>query len=114
MNGGSQFQPIISALESHGRYWSIQPLSDGSERLVCVSARSEYGYLHGNSFWVARRKGTWWLVCWTNAAYCVPDEVDLGQLCIKALELASDPLYALPSNLIDQFKLTRDDDGFGT
>lgn len=51
---------------------------------VCSKRRTDGG-LTGNSFWVSRRPGGWYLGVWGGSIYRMPDEGRLAELCIAWL-----------------------------
>ena len=105
-----QYKPIATAIEAAGFHTSFEKHSDGFERLVCVSHRDPDGRLYGNSFWVSAKEGRWYLVTWLPHCYAVPQEVDLGQLCIECLRLSRTPIYSLPENVVQKYKLSVEPD----
>ncbi len=63
----------------------------GAWHRTCVcSKRRPDGRLNGNSFWVSRRPGGWYLGTWGPCLYRLADESRLAELCIRWLSHAPD------------------------
>lgn len=56
---------------------------------VCSKKRADGG-LTGNSFWVSRDEGTWYMGTWGGNMYRIPDDTRLAELCISWLSRAPD------------------------
>ncbi|MHC4106603.1 MAG: hypothetical protein ACYSTY_00815 [Planctomycetota bacterium] len=106
----SEYQPIADAIESAGFHTSFERHPEGFERLICVSSRDRDGRLCGNSFWISAEKDQWYLVTWLNHCYAVPQDADLGRLCIDCLQLANTPIYSLPESVVQKYGLKREAD----
>jgi len=62
------------------------------DRTCVCSKRHPSGFLTGNSFWVSRLAGRWYLGTWGGLLYCLPDETRLAELCVSWLSRVPDDL----------------------
>jgi hypothetical protein len=58
----------------------------------------------GNSFWLSRKQGTWYLSTWLPAGYRVPADEDLVELCSACMSGPS-AMYRVPPEVIERFRL---------
>lgn len=58
----------------------------------------------GNSFWLSRKEGTWYLSTWLPAGYKVPASQDLLTLCSACISGPS-AMYRVPSEVVKRFGL---------
>jgi len=68
----------------------------------------------GNSFWLSRKQGAWYLSTWLPAGYRIPAGQDIVALCsacmggpsvARAMEGGSSAMYRVPRELIERFGL---------
>jgi hypothetical protein len=83
------YADLKAAVEAAGFFTTFQPIRRPGDRMVCASVRytrgPRKGDLGGNSFWVAKRDGQWFLASWSPVIYRVPDPGRLADLCIQLL-----------------------------
>jgi hypothetical protein len=58
----------------------------------------------GNSFWLSRKEGVWYLSTWLPAGYEVPSDRDIVALC-SACMVGPSAMYRVPAGLVTQFQL---------
>ena len=58
----------------------------------------------GNSFWLSRREGAWYLSTWLPSGYQVPADRDIVALCSACMGGTS-AMYRVPAALVMQFQL---------
>jgi hypothetical protein len=105
------FDLIAQALTDSGYFHSRQPYLDGKERLVCVSHYTD-GRLHGNSFWLTQRDGRSYVATWVPHFYTFPIDVtidDICRFCIECLKRSRTPIYHVPADLVQEFRLHKID-----
>ncbi len=68
----AEYDKVIAAVESSGFYVTGMPMDSGGDRIVCASRLSSDG-LTGNSFWIAERRGKWFLGTWGGLLYQLAD-----------------------------------------
>jgi hypothetical protein len=58
----------------------------------------------GNSFWLSRKAGAWYLSTWLPVGYRVPPDQDLVALCSACMGGRS-AMYRVPPEVIERFGL---------
>jgi hypothetical protein len=58
----------------------------------------------GNSFWLSRKQGAWYLSTWLPAGYRIPAGQDIVALCSACMGGPS-AMYRVPRELIERFGL---------
>ena len=58
----------------------------------------------GNSFWLSRKQGTWYLSTWLPAGYRVPADQDLVALCSACMDGPA-AMYRVPREVVERFGL---------
>jgi hypothetical protein len=61
----------------------------------------------GNSFWISRQQGTWYLCTWAPNCYSVPPETDIVSLCEEFVDFGSSAQPEVPAAMIIRFGLCR-------
>jgi hypothetical protein len=84
----------------------------GPHQFVCASKRMPSGSgLTGNSFWVTKWNGKWFLATWGCHYYRIPDAEHVAKLCIQWLTLAPDRTpYDVDGGIIQKFGLIETDE----
>lgn len=99
----------IEQFLTEGGYFSTrQRMTDGGERLMCVSRRDGDGRLHGNSFWITRRAAHWLIATWTPHVYTFPEQASVLQVaecCIDCLTRSISPLVSVPDDVVARYGL---------
>ena len=80
----ADYSDLKSAVEAAGFFTTFQPIRESGDRIVCASTGG-YGVLGGNSFWVAKRTGEWFIGTWSSIIYRVSNPGRLAELCIWLL-----------------------------
>src|SRR6266853_44221 len=65
----------------------------------------------GNSFWLSRKKGLWYLSTWLPAGYSVPASQDILALCMACMSVGTSAMWRVPPEIISHFELQELDDG---
>ena len=60
-----------------------------------------------NCFWVTFRKGNWYVVTWSPAAYCVPVAQDIREVCESVFRSSEIAIYTVAPELVERFGLRR-------
>lgn len=58
----------------------------------------------GNSFWVSRKQGDWYLSTWLPVGYRLPVDQDVVALCLACMG-GDSAMYRVPAEVIARFKL---------
>jgi len=74
------------------------------DQLIASAQQGPVWPNRGNSFWLSRKQGTWYLSTWLPAGYRVPPDQDLVALCSACLGGPS-AMYRVPSDFIERFRL---------
>src|SRR5262245_11538029 len=77
----------------------------GPDQLVVSCQEGPVWPNRGNSFWLSRKQGTWYLSTWLPAGYRVPADQDLMALC-SACMVGASAMYRVPPEVIERFRLT--------
>jgi len=76
----------------------------GEDQLIVSAQQGPVWPNRGNSFWLSRKQGTWYLSTWLPAGYRVPPEQDLVALCSACMGGPS-AMYRVPPEVIERFGL---------
>ena len=92
------YAELRHAVESAGFFTTFMPIVEVGDRMVCASRQYAKGHeqrgLHGNSFWVAKRGGGWFVAGWGPSIYRVPDNTRIAELCLRLLGRQRGGAYA--------------------
>ncbi len=84
------YSSLKEAVESAGFFTTFQPIRAPGDRIVCAShsytTGPRAGALGGNSFWVAKRRGEWFIATWAPVIYRVSDPDRLTSLSLRLLQ----------------------------
>lgn len=94
------YDAVAKALAKRGLIGQMQR----EDQLVVSSQEGPVWPNRGNSFWLSRKQGTWYLSTWLPAGYRVPAEQDLVALCSACMGGPS-AMYRVPPEVIEQFGL---------
>jgi hypothetical protein len=61
----------------------------------------------GNSFWVTRQLGAWYLCTWAPNYYRLSPEADIVSLCEEFVDFGSIAEPEVPASIIQQFGLSK-------
>jgi hypothetical protein len=64
----------------------------------------------GNSFWLSRKQGAWYLSTWAPVGYRVPASQDILALCSECMSLGKSAMWRVPPEIISRFELQELDD----
>ena len=76
----------------------------GEDQLVVSAQEGPVWPNRGNSFWLSRKQGTWYLSTWLPAGYKVPPEQDLLAVCSACMGGPS-ARYRVPPEVVARFGL---------
>ncbi len=76
----------------------------GEEHLVVSTQEGPAWPNRGNSFWLSRKEGSWYLSTWLPTGYRVPADQDLVALCSACMG-GSSAMYRVPPEVIQRFGL---------
>ena len=79
------------------------------DMLVVSSQEGPVWPNRGNSFWISRKQGTWYLSTWLPAGYRVPPDQDLVALCSACMGGPS-AMWRVPREITTRFGLQELDD----
>src|SRR5580765_6041784 len=99
------YSAVTEALAKLGLVGQMQ----NEDMLVVSSQQGPVWPNRGNSFWLSRKQGTWYLSTWLPAGYRVPSGQDLVALCSTCMSGPS-AMYRLPGEIIERFGLQELDD----
>jgi hypothetical protein len=99
MQSGS-YDAVREALAKLGLASQMQ----GEDQLIVSAQQGPVWPNRGNSFWLSRKQGTWYLSTWLPAGYRVPPDQDVVALCSACMGGPS-AMYRVPSEVIERFGL---------
>ena len=94
------YDAVTEALATLGLVGQMQ----GDGQLIVSAQQGPVWPNRGNSFWLSRKQGTWYLSTWLPARYGVPPDQDLVALC-SACVGGSSAMYRVPPEVIARFRL---------
>jgi len=94
------YDAVAKALAKLGLVGQMQ----GEDQLVVSSREGPVWPNHGNSFWLSRKQGIWYLSTWLPTGYRVPPDQDLVTLCSACME-GSSAMYRIPPEVVGRFRL---------
>lgn len=80
----SDYAELKRDVESAGYFTAFQPIKYEGDRIILASHQHSAG-LGGNSFWVAVRRGSWYVATWLPVIYRLRDSSRLRDLVVKLL-----------------------------
>ncbi len=93
---------IQSALRERGLCSYMQ----NGEQIVVSRQRGPAWPNRGNSFWIGRFGGEWFVVTWMPAAYRVPAEVSVVDVATAFVAVGDEAQHRIPADLVNRFGLT--------
>jgi len=94
------YDAVAMALAKHGVVGQMQR----EDQLVVSSQEGPVWVNRGNSFWLSRKEGIWYLSTWLPAGYRIPADQDIVVLCSACMGRPS-AMYRVPPEIIDRFGL---------
>ncbi len=92
---------MIVALSKLGIVGQMQ----NPDQLVVSSKQGPVWPNRGNSFWLSRKQGSWYLSTWAPVAYKVPTDQDILALCSACMSIGTSAMYEVPPELVERFNL---------
>ncbi|HEY7153347.1 MAG TPA: hypothetical protein VH575_05240 [Gemmataceae bacterium] len=93
-----EYAGLQAVVEEAGFFTTFQPIRQPGDRIICAShaytSGPRRGGLCGNSFWVAKRRGKWFIATWAPVIYRLSDPARLGELCVRLLRREPAGAYA--------------------
>ncbi len=59
----------------------------------------------GNSFWLTRAGGRWYLFTWAPRGYHIPDSADVAALCRTCMAFGTSTMGSVPPDISQRFSL---------
>ena len=75
------------------------------DQLVVSSQEGPVWPNRGNSFWLSRRQGVWYLSTWSPVAYSVPANQDVLALCTACMSAGATAMSRVPPEIAARFGL---------
>lgn len=94
------YSAVTEALAKLGLVGQMQ----NEDMLVVSTQQGPVWPNRGNSFWLSRKQGIWYLSTWLPAGYKVPPDQDLMALCAACMG-GSSAMYRVPPEVIERFGL---------
>jgi len=94
------YDAVTKALAKLGLVGQMQR----EDQLVVSSQEGPVWPNGGNSFWLSRKQGTWYLSTWLPVGYRVPANQDLVALCSTCMGGPS-AMYRVPADVLERFEL---------
>ena len=95
------YQGLLGKIEVAGFFSTFLPHIGA---LCCASRKEEYG-LTGVSFWVAKRKKSWYVATFSPRIYRVPDADKVGDLAVAILRRGGGTPYDFKPEEKERFAL---------
>src|SRR5512135_2929679 len=92
---------LMQALSKLGIVGQMQ----NPDQLVVSSQQGPVWPNRGNSFWLSRKQGSWYLSTWSPVAYKVPADQDILALCSACMSIGKSAMYKVPPKLVERFSL---------
>jgi len=96
----NSYDDLTEALAKLGLVGQMQ----SEDQLIVSTQHGPVWPNRGNSFWLSRKQGTWYLSTWLPAGYRVPPDQDLVALCSACIGGPS-AMYRVPAEVIARFSL---------
>ena len=77
------------------------------DQLIVSAQRGAVWPDRGNSFWLSRQEGTWYLSTWLPACYRIPASQDVVALCSACMKFGTSAMYQMPDEITTRFGLER-------
>lgn len=84
---------------------SVKTYFQDSDQLVVSRQDGPVLPYAGNSFWISRQRGVWYLGTWAPNCYRVPPEADIVSLCEEFVNFGSYAQPEVPASMIERFGL---------
>src|SRR5215510_5688728 len=81
------------------------------DQLIVSSQQGPVWPNRGNSFWLSRKDGHWYLSTWLPVGYKIPADQDIVALCSTCMMIAPSAMYRVPAEVITKFGLQEIDEG---
>lgn len=80
-----KYESLTHAVQEAGFFTNGVEQKHGWDRTCICARRDEDGRLTGNSFWVTKLRGDWYLGTWRDCLYRLPDANRIADLCVTWL-----------------------------
>jgi hypothetical protein len=94
------YEAVSEALAKLGLVGHLQ----GEDQLIVSAQQGPVWPNRGNSFWLSRKQGAWYLSTWLPTGYRVPPDQDLVALCSACMGCPS-AMYRVPPEVTQRFGL---------
>jgi hypothetical protein len=75
------------------------------DQLVVSSQEGPVWPNRGNSFWMSKLDGVWYLSTWGPICYRVPQAEDLISLCSACMQVGNSAMWHVPDEIVGRFGL---------
>src|SRR5438876_9699248 len=106
MSDIDRYRELIVAIEAAGYFTSFRRNVPGG-LLVCVSRKDPSGRLHGNSFLVTKKNGTWCVSTWGDEGGYKVTSQQILSVCLDCLGYSSEPLAQIPNGIVEKYGLRK-------
>lgn len=94
------YEAIVKALAERGLVGQMQ-----NEEMLVVSSQAGLVWPNrGNSFWLSRKFGAWYLSTWMSAGYRIPTRHGVVELALACM-IGSSAMYRVAPEVVEQFEL---------
>ena len=103
------YHSLAKSLEAVG----LTAQQQGPDQLVVSCQEGPVWPNRGNSFWLSRKEGAWYLSTWSPVGYGIPADQDIVALCTACMSVENSAMCRVPSDLVSRFQLQElDDDAY--
>src|SRR5438874_1023997 len=95
------YKPVVDGLHQHSMWTYFR----NPDQLVVSRQPGPAWPSGGNSFWVSRQQGQWYLGTWAPVCSRVPAEADLVALCAEFVGRGKWAQASVPADLVERYHL---------
>src|SRR5580765_182910 len=97
------YENVIECL----RRRSVKTYFQSPDQLVVSRQNGPVLPFDGNSFWISRQHGVWYLCTWAPNGYRVPPETDIVRVCEAFANFGTYAQPEVPAPMIERFGLSK-------
>jgi hypothetical protein len=95
------YEELIKCLKQLGLTGQMQ----NADQLIVSTQTGPVWPNRGNSFWLSRKEGAWYLSTWLPVGYRVPPTQDVLALCSECMGFGNSAMFRVPPEIISRFGL---------
>jgi hypothetical protein len=95
------YEELTESLKRLGLMGQLQ----NPDQLIVSSQAGPVWPNRGNSFWLSRKNGAWYLSTWLPVGYRVPTNQDILALCSECIAVGKSAMYRVPPEIMARFSL---------